>query len=113
MREFTKSVLRLPLAISLFGVEQVARTFGQRDPNQGINQSAATFNELTEATQEQLHGAFKEAFKAGDQVQRNVVDALFNALKCEDCNQVMKMPSDVVQRAAETIRQAMRKDRSG
>jgi hypothetical protein len=60
--------------MSLFGVQQLQNASG--DSTQESNNVALAFEEMTQASQEQLTGVVKNAFKAGDQFQSGIVDMI-------------------------------------
>jgi hypothetical protein len=70
MREFTKSMMSYTWAMSLFGVQQMVNVFR---PSKAVE----SFDHVTEATEEQFGDALKAAFRAGDNVQRGMVDLTF------------------------------------
>ena len=86
MREFTRSVLRLPLAMSVCGVEHMAKVFKPQSPKQAVEQATEALNAVSGAAEEQLTGTFKEVFKAGEELQKTVVETMFGVLKCDSCN---------------------------
>jgi hypothetical protein len=75
MREFTKSMLSFSWAMSLFGMQQMANWM---TPGGGMsgNKAAECFDRVTRATEEQLGDALQETFKAGDKMQRAMVDIM-------------------------------------
>ena len=78
MRDFFRSALRFSWAMSLFGVQQLENLVA--DSSQGQNKTATAFETITQATEQQLSGVVKDAFKAGDQLQSEMVDAMFAAI---------------------------------
>ena len=78
MRDFIKSTLRFSWAMSLFGVQQL-ENIGE-DSSQQNNKTATAFEKVTQASEEQLAGVVKSAFKAGDQLQSGMVDMILGAL---------------------------------
>ena len=115
MRNFTKSVLSFSWATSLFGVKQLANIFTPQDPSQPTHKATAAFNSVTHATEEQFGGVLKATFKAGDNLQKSMVDMMSSLLTLQAFNpsQMMKMTSDIMQQSAETIGMGMRRDTSG
>ncbi len=95
MRELTKSFLSFSWAMSLFGVRQAATILSP-------DKATASFNHVTDATKEELGSATEAAFKAGDNLQRSVVDLTFGVFLLEALNPTKwaKTTSGVVQRAA-------------
>lgn len=72
MRDFIKSTLRFSWAMSLLGAQQLENVVA--DPTQG---TARVFDPVTKALAGELGGTMRSVFKAGDHVQRRVVDTLF------------------------------------
>jgi hypothetical protein len=58
MRDLTKSVLTLPWAMSLFGVQQMAN-FLSAAGGQRVSGTAAAFDAVTHATASRLDGRMK------------------------------------------------------
>src|ERR1043166_7779806 len=98
IRDLTKSVVSFSWAMSLFGVEQLTNTLMPQGPSQPTHKARAAFNAVTQATEEQLSGVLKGVFKAGDQLQRGMVDLMFGCLSLEAFNpsQMMRMTSDTM-----------------
>jgi hypothetical protein len=67
MREFTKSMTSYTWAMSLFGVQQMVNVFRPAKATQA-------FNHVTKATEEQFGEALKASFRAGDNLQKGLVD---------------------------------------
>lgn len=107
MREVAKSMLGFSWAVSLFGVQQVARLM---TPSSVTPEATASqFDEATRAVQGFLTESVAQQFRAGDEWQRRVVDALFDAASLQsvdtkklgeiiDPRQVLKNGVDMVQR---------------
>lgn len=72
MRELTKSMLSLSWAMSLLGLKQMASLLVP-----GSNASSS-FEAVTRCTEEQLGPATRPAFRAGDSLQRGLVDLTFS-----------------------------------
>src|SRR5258707_7960763 len=78
MLDFIKSTLRFSWAMSLFGVQQL-ENMGE-DSRQQNDKTTTAFERVTQASEEQLAGAVKSAFKAGDQLQSGAVDMILGGL---------------------------------
>jgi hypothetical protein len=70
MREFTKSMMSYTWAMSLFGVQQMVNVFRPSDATE-------SFDNVTDATRDELGDALRSAFRAGDNLQRGMVDLTF------------------------------------
>ncbi|HEY7490301.1 MAG TPA: haloalkane dehalogenase [Candidatus Tectomicrobia bacterium] len=72
MWDFTRSMLSFSWAMSLFGVQQMANLFTP-------SQATKAFDDVTQATEAELSNLLKAAFRAGDTLQRGMVDLTFGA----------------------------------
>jgi hypothetical protein len=115
IRDLTKSMLSFSWAMSLFGVEQLANTLIPQTPSQPNHRATTAFNAVTQVTEEQLSGVFKGAFRAGDQLQRGMVDLMFGMLSLETFNpsQMMRMTSDMMRQTTGALGQGFQKSSSG
>src|SRR5215831_9913905 len=80
MRELIKSMLSFSWGMSLFGIRQFGNLLTSLNPNQPQNQATAAFDAVTQATEEQFDGVIREAFQAGDRLQRGMIDMMFGVL---------------------------------
>jgi hypothetical protein len=114
IRDLTKSMLSFSWAISLFGVEQLTNTLIPQRPSQPTHRATAAFNAVTQAAEEQLSGVLKGAFKAGDTLQRGMVDLMFGFLSLEAFNpsQTMRMTSDMIRQTTGAVGQSFQKSTS-
>lgn len=80
MREFTKSLFSFSWAMSLFGARQFAKIAVPPDQKQQTHPATEAFNAVTRATANQLGDSMEATFKAGDSMQRGVVDMMFNVI---------------------------------
>jgi hypothetical protein len=78
MRDFIKSTLRFSWAMSLFGVQQLENMV--KDSSEQDNNTTTAFDSVIQATEEQLGGVIKQAFKAGERLQSEMVDTVFRSL---------------------------------
>src|SRR5215471_11572194 len=115
IRDLTKSMLSFSWAMSLFGVEQLANTLIPQTPSQPNHRATTAFNTVTQVTEEQLSGMFKGVFRAGDQLQRGMVDLMFGMLSLETFNpsQMMRMTSDMMRQTTGAFGQSFQKSSSG
>ena len=125
MREVAKSMLGFSWAVSLFGVQQMAKLM---TPSSVSPESMASqFDEATRAVQGFLTEGVAQQFRAGDEWQRRVVDALFDAASLQpvdtkklgemidprpfmegvDARQVLKNGVDMMQQSFESLRQTV------
>jgi len=77
MREVAKSMLGFSWAVSLFGAQQIAAMVAPSPESRDA--AAATFDEASRAMQAFLSETVSQQFQRGDEWQRRVVDAVFDA----------------------------------
>ncbi len=108
MRALTKSMVSFSWAMSLFGAKQVANFLRPQ-------QAAQAFDAVTGKTEEQFGDLLDRTFRAGDALQRGMVDMAFGFLTPDvlNPNWWIKMTSDTVQRTTEALRQATPPGTSG
>jgi hypothetical protein len=111
IRDLTKSTLSFSWAMSLFGVEQLTNMLIPQRPSQPNHRVTTAFNTVTQATEEQLSGVLKGVFKAGDQLQRGMVDLMFGFLSLEAFNpsQMMRMTSDTMRQTTAAFGQGFQR----
>src|SRR5215813_9815770 len=73
MREFTKSLTSYTWAMSLFGFQQMFNVFRP-------GKATESFNNVTKATEEEFGDALKATFRAGDNLQKGLVDVTCGVL---------------------------------
>ena len=102
IRDLTKSMLSFSWAMSLFGIEQLTNTLIPQSPSQPNHRATTAFNAVTHVAEEQLNGMLKGVFKAGDQLQRGMVDLMLGFLSLEAANpsQIMRTTSDMMRQTA-------------
>jgi len=102
LRDLTKSMLSFSWAMSLFGAQQVTNFLTPQDPSQPTHKATVAFNAVTQATQEQFGDTLERAFKAGDQLQKGMMDLTFSLLTFEifNPNRMMRMTSDMMQQTS-------------
>lgn len=100
IRDLTKSVLSFSWAMSLFGTKQLADLSTPEH-------TTRAFDTVTQATEGQLSDVLKGAFRAGDHLERKVVDMALDCCTLQAFNpsQLMKMASDLMQQTTGTPRQ--------
>jgi hypothetical protein len=104
MREFTKSMTSYMWAMSLFGVQQMVNVFR---PSKAVE----SFENVTGATEEEFGDALKATFRAGDNLQRGLVDLTFGVFTLgmfSGRGGGSGTTSNVGQQSAEAFRQGMR-----
>jgi hypothetical protein len=77
MRDLTKSAFSLSWALSLFGLKQVTNILAPRE-GQSMDSATRAFEAVTEKTEEQLTDSLRATYRAGDNLQRGLVDAMFS-----------------------------------
>jgi hypothetical protein len=108
IRDLTKSMLSFSWAMSLFGTKQLANILMPE-------KATAAFNAVTQATEEQLGDVLKGAFRAGDLLQKGMVDITFSFITLEAFNpsQMMRMASDMMRQTPGASAQGTQRGPSG
>ncbi len=102
MREFTKSMTSYTWAMSLFGLQQMVNIFRP-------SKATESFNHVTKATEDQFGDALKATFRAGDNLQRGLVDVTFGVLTLGMFDRGgAQATSDVARQTGEAFRQGGR-----
>ncbi|MEA2604559.1 MAG: hypothetical protein QOF89_5551 [Acidobacteriota bacterium] len=101
MRELTKSMLSFSWVMPLFGMKQMMDMAMPRDPSRPFGNVTDNFEAVTRAAQDQMGGAWSSAFRAGDQIQRGMVDLMFSFFSPDawNPNRMMRTTSDMMQRS--------------
>jgi hypothetical protein len=102
MRELTKSMLGYGWAMSVFGLQQMVNLLTPVDGDP-CGKAAHSFDNVTEATAQTFGGAVKEAYKAGDSLQRGTLDIMFGGWAAGglDPNSWLRAGADAVKKAAD------------
>jgi len=101
MREFTKSMTSYTWAMSMFGLQQMVNVFRP-------GKATDSFNNVTKATEDEFDDAMKAMFRAGDNMQRGLVDMTFGVLTLGMWNGGGRGTSDVARQTSEAFRQGGR-----
>ena len=80
MRELIKSMISFSWIMPLFGAKLVGDMLTPQDSSQPKDQATTAFDAVTGVTKEQLGNVAGSIFRAGDTLQRGMVDMMFNAL---------------------------------
>lgn len=102
MREFTKSMTSYTWAMSLFGLQQMINVFRPA-------KATDSFNHVTKATEDQFGDALKATFRAGDNLQKGLVDITFGVLTLGMFDRGgARATTDVARQTGEALRQSGR-----
>lgn len=103
MRDFTKSMTSYTWAMSLFGLQQMINIFRP-------GKASESFNNVTKATEDQFGDALKATFRAGDNLQKGLVDITFGVLTLGmfDRGGTGGATTGVVRQTGEALRQSGR-----
>lgn len=107
MDEFIKAAGRFTWAMSLFGVQQLINTFARtRSNEQQQSAQSYAFEAIARTAEEQLGESTGAAFRAGDMIQRLMIDMMFNLLTPQALTSsgVMRAALDVMQQSAIALR---------
>jgi hypothetical protein len=108
MRDFTKSLFSFSWAMSLFGVQQTLNLLSS-------SKATEAFDHVTKATKEEMGDTMRATFRAGDDLQRRMVDLTFGLFTGQafNPNQWVRAASDVMDQSAEAMGQGMRATTAG
>jgi len=84
MREITKSMLSYTWAVSMFSVQQMSNLLMPGD-KRGGGKATSAFDQVTAATVSELGDTMRATFRAGDQLQRGIVDLMLGGVTAA-CN---------------------------
>lgn len=93
MRELTKSMLGLPWALSMFGVQQAMNLAAPSSKR--MSDAAQAFDALSETAGQGFGGWTLQAYKMGDAAQRALVDAMFLKPPSIDSSAIMRAASEM------------------
>ena len=80
MRELVQSLISFFWIMPLFGVKQVGEFLAPKDASQSQDQGTTAFDAVTHIIEAQLDSVTQRVFRAGDELQRGMVDAVYNAI---------------------------------
>jgi hypothetical protein len=103
MRELTKSMFSFSWDVSLFGLQQLVNLSAP-------SRATKAFDNVTEAAEEVLGDLFKATFRAGDNLQRGLIDLTLAVLTLQPFNpsRGTSMASEVLQPSATILQPTMR-----
>lgn len=78
MREFAKSMMSYTWAMSVFGVQQTLNVLTPRQGRGEVHPATRAFSNVTGAAREEFGNTLEGVFRAGDNLQRGLVDATFS-----------------------------------
>jgi len=80
MRDLTKSSLSFSWSMSLFGLQQLGNMLAPGSMTRPWGRMAEAFERVAGAMEKQLGNTLAETYRAGDKLQRGVVDLMFRAM---------------------------------
>src|SRR6266576_2885214 len=106
MLELTRSAISYSWAVSLFSAQQLTSLVtpdNLRDPAREVN--AASYS-VTQATQNQFNDLIFGGFQIGDEVQRGLIDLMFDALTLRAFapSYVSRVTSEIAAQSRDTLR---------
>jgi hypothetical protein len=94
MRELTKSMIGLPWALSMFGVQQAANLMAPPSAKR-MGDTADAFDAVSHAAEQGFDGWMLKTYKMGDGLQRAMVDAMFLKPPSIDASALMRAASEM------------------
>jgi hypothetical protein len=124
MRELAKSMVAFSWAVGLFGFQQLTKVMTPAAEPPDV--TAAQLDDVARAAERHLSEQYAQQFRAGDEWQRRIVDALFDAASMRsfdprsvaatfdprpmmndvDPRRVIQSGVDLLQRSVNMVRQA-------
>lgn len=106
MRELTKSMISFSWAMSMYGMRQMAELMA---PQGGWDRAAASLDAVTRAAADQLGSVTGRLFRAGDDLQRGMVDATFSMVDPgQGPGEAVRQGTDALRRSASALDDAAR-----
>lgn len=102
MRDFTKSMFSYSWAMSMFGMQQILNLTRP-------SEATKAFDAITDATEEQFGDIVKATFRAGDNMQRGMVDLTLGLFTGQafNPNQWTRMTTDAMRQSADAVTQGV------
>jgi hypothetical protein len=102
MRDFTKSMFSYSWAVSLFGMQQMLNLMTP-------SKATKAFDAVTDTTEEQFGDVMKATFRAGDNIQRGILDLTLGVFSGQafNPNQWTRMTADAMRQSAEAVSQGV------
>lgn len=94
MRDVTKSVLTLPWALSMFGIQQAANLVSST-PQERLADTGKAFDAVSDAATRGFEGWSQQTYKAGDGIQRTLVDLMMLRPPEFDSSALMRMANEM------------------
>lgn len=102
MRELTKSVVSFSWAMSLFGLKQAANLLVP----QTWDQATSAMKGVAGATEGQLGPTLQSLYRAGDNMQKGMVDMMFGMVGLGAWNPAAWDPTGMVRSSVDVVRQS-------
>lgn len=99
MRDLAKSMMRFSWSLSLFGYEQMSSLLR---PREGLGRAAAALDAVARSAAEQLGPATRTTCQAGDDLQRGMVDLVFDLCDPRAWNRTGGTGGDALRRSLAT-----------
>jgi hypothetical protein len=108
MRDLTKSMMSYGWAMSVFGLQQAVNLMMPQQGGDPAGKAARAFDDVTQATVENLEGPLKTAFNAGDKMQGGMIDSMFGGFMGAglDPSRWMRMGNELLQQMGDCGRRA-------
>lgn len=108
LRELARSIGSFSWALSLFGTQQVLNLV-RRPPAGARDPAAAGLGSVTRVAEGQLGGVLRNAFAAGEQVQRSAIDLAFGMMTFEALspNRFVALSTNVVRQSTAAMRRLL------
>jgi len=108
MRDMAKAMMRFSWAMSVFGLEQMRRLVADEYSGRRADEVKGAFDSMSASTNRLLSERSRALYEAGDKLQRESVDILFDLVRPAKADKVVDKAvdkaADIVGRSADALR---------
>jgi hypothetical protein len=115
VNDVSKSFLSFAWALGLLGLEQLGTALGPGRSGHRKERLTGAFDAVTEAAEAQLGERSKKLFDAGDALQRELLDLVFDVTRVDNLKprKVLDRAADLADKAADSLRDAAQEPAAG
>ena len=112
MRNLTKSFFSFSWAMTLLGLEQMTNLLSSERSGDRQDRMIKTFDAVTDATEKQLGDRTKRLYGAGDDLQREMVDLVFDVVRTDNLkpDKMLDRAAEMAESTAESLRDRGKKE---
>jgi hypothetical protein len=113
MRDMAKAMMRFSWAMSVFGLEQMRKLVADEYSGRRADEVKGAFDSMSDSTGRLLSKRSLALYEAGDKLQRESVDILFDLVRPAKADNVVDKATDIVERPPMPARRAEERDAAG